>query len=38
MLFREINVVYSDNYRKHINRVGGQNAGLLSDKLGGTYM
>jgi hypothetical protein len=37
MLFREIIVVYSENYTKPINTLHGQNAELLIVKAGGTY-
>lgn len=35
MLFREINVVYSDNHIKHINTLHGKSAGLFNVKPGG---
>jgi hypothetical protein len=37
MLFREI-VVYSEDHKKSINTLGGQNVGLLIVKAGGTYI
>jgi hypothetical protein len=35
MLFREIIAVYSENHKKSINNVSGQNAELLIVKAGG---
>ena len=37
MLYREINAVCSQIYRKHINTLCGQNVELLNVKPGGTY-
>jgi hypothetical protein len=36
MLFKEIIVVYYENYTKHINTFCGQNGDLLNVETGGT--
>jgi hypothetical protein len=35
-MFRKITTVYSENCKKHINTLCGQNAELLNTKVGGT--
>jgi hypothetical protein len=37
MLFKEIIAIYSENHRKPINTVCGQNVELLTVKADGTY-
>jgi hypothetical protein len=36
-MFKEITAVYSENHKKLINAVCGQNVNLLIFKVGGTY-